>query len=108
MNNNNEQKIKSKAKKILEKINSNEGIYLIFGLSGCKYCIKSIEFVQSNNLPFKYYEISKYYEIFIPILNELSELDNKLNIDPNHRTFPVIFYNKKFLGGYAELSTIKF
>jgi glutaredoxin len=103
MNNNIQRKIVSTAKKILEKINSNDDIILIFGLSSCKYCKNSLEFVKNNNLQFKYYDMDKYYEIFIPILNKLSELNDKLCINPNHRTFPVIFYNKKFLGGYTEL-----
>ena len=47
--------------------------------------------------------MDKYYEIFIPILEKLIKLNPSLQINPEHRTFPVIFYNKKFIGGYSDL-----
>lgn len=103
MNKNIEKKVNSKANKILEKINMNENIYLFFGLESCGYCKKTLEFSRNNNLQFKYYDMDKYYTIFIPILDKLIELDPELKIDPEHRTFPVIFYNKKFIGGYTDL-----
>ena len=99
-------KVHSKANKILEKIKINTDTYLIFGLSTCGYCKKALEFSKTNDLQFKYYEMDKYYEIFIPILDKLIELDPSLKINPTHRTFPVIFYNKKFIGGYTDLVSI--
>ena len=99
-------KVDSKANKILEKIKMNADTYLIFGLSGCGYCKKSLAFSKNNNLQFKYYEMDKYYEIFIPILDKLIKLEPSLKINPTHRTFPIIFYNKKFIGGYTELVNI--
>lgn len=99
-------KVNSKAEQILEKIKINNDTYLIFGLSTCGYCKKAIAHSKTKNLQFKYYEMDKYYEIFIPILEKLIELDPSLKINPTHRTFPVIFYNKKFIGGYTELTNI--
>ena len=107
MDKNTERKIISKAEQMLEKINLNEDTFLIFGLSTCKYCKKALEYSKINSIQFKYYEMDKYYEIFIPILNKLTEFNNKLNIDSTHHTFPVIFYNKKFLGGYTDLIKYK-
>jgi len=107
MNENVERKVISKAGQMLEKINTNKDTFLIFGLSTCKYCKNALEHAEKNSLQFKYYEMDKYYEIFIPILNKLSELNSKLNIDPTHRTFPVIFYNKTFIGGYTDLVNYK-
>jgi glutaredoxin len=106
MDENMKKKVISKAKQIMEKINTNRNTYLIFGLSTCGYCKKALEFSKSNNLQFKYYEMDKYYEIFIPILEKLMKLGPGLKINPEHQTFPVIFYNKKFIGGYSELSKI--
>jgi glutaredoxin len=103
MNKNIEKKVNCKANQILEKINMNENTYLIFGLESCGYCKKTLTYLRSNNLQFKYYEMDEYYTIFIPILDKLIELEAELKIDPEHRTFPVIFYNKKFIGGYNEL-----
>jgi glutaredoxin len=107
MNENIKRKIISKAEQILEKIKLNNDTFLIFGLSTCKYCSNALNFSKVNSLQYKYYEMDKYHELFISILNKLSELNSKLNIDPNHQTFPVIFYNGKFIGGYSELTKYK-
>lgn len=96
-------KIEKKAKQILEKINTNDNTYLIFGISTCGYCKKTLSYMEENNLQYKYYVMDKYYEIFIPILDKLIDLSYDLKINPEHRTFPVIFYNKKFIGGYSDL-----
>lgn len=100
----NENTIEKKAIKILNKINTNANTYLIFGISTCGYCKKTLVYMKEKNLQYKYYEMDKYYEIFIPILEKLIRLNPSLQINPEHRTFPVIFYNKKFIGGYSDLS----
>ena len=99
----NENTIETNATQILKKINTNANTYLIFGLSTCGYCKKSLVYMKEKNLQYKYYEMDKYYEIFIPILEKLIKLNPSLKINPAHRTFPVIFYNKKFIGGYSDL-----
>lgn len=106
MQDNEEHKINKKANQILDKILKNNDMYLVFGLSTCGYCKKTINFLQEKNLQFKYYEMDKYYEIFVPILEKLIEIGSKLEIDPEHRTFPIIFYNQKFIGGYTDLIKI--
>ncbi len=100
-------KVETKAKQILEKIENNKDTYLILGISTCGYCKKALAYSKENNLQFKYYEMDKYYKIFIPILEKLIELDSSLEINPEHRTFPVIFKNHKFIGGYTDLIAIK-
>jgi hypothetical protein len=47
-------KIETKAKKILNKINTNPDTYLIFGLESCSYCKNSIAYAKEQNLQFKY------------------------------------------------------
>jgi glutaredoxin len=103
MNKHTQQIVNSKAIQIVEKINNNKNTFLIFGLSTCKYCKNALEFAEKNSLQFKYYEMDKYYEIFIPILEKITELYPSFDIDSTHQTFPVIFYNKKFIGGCSEL-----
>ncbi len=107
MNNEMIKKVETKAKQILEKIEHNKDTYLIFGISTCGYCKKALSYSKENNLQFKYYEMDKYYEIFIPILEKLIESDSSLEINPEHRTFPVIFLNHKFIGGYSDLIATK-
>lgn len=96
-------KIEKKANEILEKINTNNNTYLIFGISTCGYCKKTLTYMEEHKLQYKYYIMDNYYEIFVPILHKLINLNSNLKINPEHRTFPVIFYNKKFIGGYSDL-----
>lgn len=98
-----DKQVESKAKKILQKINSNPNTWLIFGLNDCKYCKNAVTYSTEKNLQFKYYSVDNYYDYFLNILKKLSELKPYLQIDPNHQTFPAIFYNGKFIGGYSEL-----
>jgi len=103
MKNNNQQIIISKTLQILYKINNNNNIFLIFGISNCKYCNNSKDLLNLNFLQYKFYNVEKYRNIFISILHELNNFDNNLNIDLSHQTFPAIFYNQKFIGGYTQL-----
>ena len=92
-----------KAKQILDKIDANKDTYLIFGISTCGYCKKTILYMNEHNLRYKYYDLDKYYEIFIMILNQIRKMRPSLNIKTDHQTFPIIFYNNKFVGGYNDL-----
>lgn len=99
-------KIIKKTKQILEKIYNNKNTYLVFGISSCSYCKKTIELLETKNLKFKYYDMTNHYSIFPSILHQLHALDNKLFIDKMHETFPVIFYNKLFIGGFTDLNNM--
>ena len=91
----------SKLNILYKKINSKD--IIIFGLSYCGYSAKTIEFLKKKNIKFKYYIIDKYYNIFINLLHQLSNINSNLNINTEHKTFPVIFIKNKFIGGYNEL-----
>jgi glutaredoxin len=101
-------KIDSVADKIFTKIDElkNVNSYVIFGLSNCPYCKNALKYVDENKLKYKYYNVDKYYKIFIPILEKLIKNHPELNINPSHKTFPVIFNKGLFIGGYTDL--IKF
>jgi glutaredoxin len=99
-------KVNSVANKIITKITNNKDIYLIFGRDTCGFCKRTLEILTKKNLQFKFYEVDKYYEIFIQILHKIHVLSPQLNIDLNHDTFPVIFYNEKFIGGFNNLKQI--
>ena len=94
-----------KINKLYEKINNNKDI-IVFGLLNCMYCKKTIEILKKNNINFRYYPIDKYFKLFFKILQKLNELYPNLNINTSHKTVPVIFYKKKFVGGYNEISKI--
>jgi glutaredoxin len=89
-------------KKIYSKIN-NDTDYIVFGLSYCIFCKKTIEFLQKNNISHKYYLIDDYKEIFMTNFVKLEKEYQSLNINSLHNTVPIIFYKKKFIGGYTDL-----
>ena len=89
--------------KLYKKINKNNDVVIVFGLSTCGYCNAAIEYLNKNSIPYKYYKINKYYNIFFKILLKLVKIHPELMFDITHKTFPVIFINKKFIGGYSDL-----
>lgn len=92
--------------KLYKKIVKNSNKVVLFGLSYCGYCKSAIKFLKKKDVPFKYYQIDKYYDVFFYILNKLIEVHPELAFDTNHKTFPVIFINGKFIGGYSDLIKI--
>jgi glutaredoxin len=92
--------------KLYKKINKNNTVVLVFGISTCGYCKAAIKYLQEKNIPYKYYKIDKYYNIFFKILTKLNKKHPDLIYDTNHLTYPIIFINKKFIGGYSELIDI--
>lgn len=88
--------------KIYLKINNNND-YIVFGLSQCIFCKNTIDFLQKNNINYKYYLIDKFKELFFKNFLKLANIYPKLNINLEHNTVPIIFYKKKFIGGYTEL-----
>lgn len=95
----------SKIEKLYKKINNDDYI-IIFGSKTCIYCKKALELLKDNNLNYKYYSMDNFYDLFFKVLIELSYNKPNLNINQGHKTIPVIFYKKKFIGGYTELLKI--
>jgi len=96
------QELKKYAQNLITKINKTNKL-IIFGLSYCGYTIKAKEFAIKKRISFKYIEIDDKYNIFFTILTIANKLNPNLDIDLNHSTFPIIFYNNKFIGGYDDL-----
>jgi glutaredoxin len=97
--------MEKKINKLIKVINkcAENNYVLLLGLSYCPYTIKSKNYLKSNNIKYIYFTIDKYYDIFIDLLNQLNNKDSSFEININHKTFPIIFYNNKFIGGYSEL-----
>lgn len=95
--------MEKKISKLYKKINNDNVKIVIFGLSYCGYTEEAIKFLKKKKIPYKYYIIDKYYTIFLEMLTKIGKENENLEIDLNHKTFPIIFLNKKFLGGYNEL-----
>ena len=99
-----------KVNKLIKKINeySDKNLVLLLGLSQCPYTLKSKNYLNSKNIKYKYYSIDKYRNIFFELLQKINEIEKSFNININHNTFPIIFINNKFIGGYSELIQYEF
>lgn len=102
---NNKTKTELNVDKLYDKINNNTH-FIIFGLSTCIFCRKTIELLESKNIKYKYYLIDDFYNLFFETFKNLSHIYPNLNIDSTHKTVPVIFYKKNFIGGYTSLNSI--
>jgi glutaredoxin len=88
---------------LYKKIVKNNDKVVVFGLSTCGYCKSTIKYLKEKNIPYKFYNINKIYNIFFKLLLKVKELHPELSFEPNHKTVPVIFYNEFFIGGYSDL-----
>jgi len=93
---------------LYNKIKNKNKEIIFFGLQFCKYCKKTLEFVKKNNISYKYYAIDNYYDKFFKLFVKTEKIYKELEINPYHKTVPVIFINGKFIGGYNELKNIYF
>jgi len=77
------------------KLIANKGINM-FTKKGCGYCDKSKELLKNKNIKYQFIEVTDLtkHELF-------ASIDNYTN---KYRTFPLIFVNDKFIGGFSELS----
>jgi len=96
-------KLNTNVDTLYNKIN-NDTHFVVFGLSTCIFCRKTIELLKSKNIKYKFYNIDEIYNLFFKTFVELVVEYPKLDIDPTHKTVPVIFYKKKFIGGFTNLN----
>jgi glutaredoxin len=82
--------------------NPSESGFTIYSKSGCPNCIKVKKLLKDNNINFNLIDSDEYIiedkDFFLNYIKEISNVEVK--------TFPIIFYDKKFIGGYSE--TIKY
>lgn len=76
---------------VTKKQNSNK--WIVYSKNGCPYCVKALNFLSEEEEEINVVECTSK--------NELPE--NHRNITGEHRTFPMIFANDEFVGGYTEL-----
>jgi glutaredoxin 3 len=72
--------------------------FTIYSKSGCPNCIKAKTLLKSKHLLFNVVECDEYLiedkDNFLTCIKELANQEVK--------TFPIIFYDEKFIGGYNE------
>lgn len=69
-------------------------MYIIYGIPNCLYCSKTKQLLDDMKIQYTYHVIQTDKTEF---LNNMSSKTN------NQRTFPLIFYNDDFIGGFMEL-----
>ena len=65
--------------------------YVVIGKSGCKYCVKAIEFLERAETEYVYIDIKDI------------NMDSLQKVNKNWKTVPQIFLRKDFIGGFSEL-----
>lgn len=98
-------KLNTNVDTLYKKIN-NKTHLVVFGLSSCIFCRKTIELLKIKNIKYKFYNIDDIYNLFFKTFNDLSHEYPNLDIDPTHKTVPIIFYKKKFIGGFTNLNNM--
>jgi glutaredoxin len=76
--------------------------FTIYSKSGCPNCTKAKALLQSKNLLFEVIDCDEYIienkETFLSFIISLTNKEVK--------TFPIIFYDGKFVGGYNEVKFV--
>lgn len=98
-------KLNTNVETLYNKINNNTH-FVVFGLSTCIFCSKTIELLKSKNIKYKFYNIDDIYNLFFKTFYELANEYHNIDIDSTHKTVPIIFYKKKFIGGFTNLNNM--
>lgn len=73
---------------------------MVYSKPGCKYCKMAIELLQEKGIEFDVKTLDPDVN-----LSKYTLQVNSLKKSTGHKTFPFIFINNKFIGGYQELKT---
>lgn len=74
-----------------------DGVWTVYGADWCPYCIKTKNLLVSKDVDFEYVDIDDLK------INKQDIIDLAGN---GHKTIPMIFNGKKFIGGYSDLHKI--
>ena len=61
----------------------------------CKYCAEALQILHSKNITFKELPVSEHLE-----------LSQEINKTYKHMTYPMVFLDKKFVGGCSDLKLL--
>lgn len=68
---------------------------MIFSKNNCKYCTQSYEYLDNLH--------QKYYTLVLENTDHDIKIKKYIIENTDHKTFPFIYINGKFIGGYTEL-----
>jgi glutaredoxin len=98
VNNSSRKSIRNSSTRTKKSNKSETPSWEIYTKKGCYYCEKAKLLLTKHGLPFKSVEIKDSNRDSI-----YKKIDEKTD---SYRYFPVIFKNKKFIGGYTEIEKI--
>jgi len=83
----------------MEFVKPSPNSYTIYSKTGCPYCVKAKALLENLTPPTYIVDCDEYLkqhkEEFLDFVKRLAD-------GVEHRTFPVVFYEGKFVGGYKE------
>jgi glutaredoxin len=88
---------------IQKKIDSNDDLFTVFYSKWCPYSMNALSLLKENKLSFKAYLIDDIKGEIKGLLNCLKDNKDITNFNIQHKTRPIIFHKKKFIGGYSDL-----
>jgi len=75
-----------------------DGLYTVYTRSGCSYCKMVMELLKNEDPPADEICCDEYIAhskpLFLQFIKQISGQD--------HKTFPVVFLDGEFIGGYTE------
>lgn len=90
---------------IIKKIlNADPDTYVIFFVYECPYCTRALRMLRESGLKYKGYNINDINGSMPKLLKVLNDNAELVGFNRNHRTKPIIFLNKKLIGGSDDLS----
>lgn len=75
--------------------------YIIFFIRSCGYCQSALKCLRETGVKYKGYDINDIG--MQELLAVLKENADQIGFDTSHHTKPIIFLNKRFIGGSSEL-----
>ena len=88
-------------KKILD---AEPDTFVIFFVEECPYCQKALWLLRKNEVKYKGYNIHDIEGDMPELLRVLNENSDVIDFNKLHRTKPIIFLNKTFIGGSDSLA----
>ena len=93
------------ANPIINKIlTADDNTYVIFFVYECPYCRRALEMLRKYNIKYKGYNINDIKGGMPELLQVLNSNAEIIGFNTSHRTKPIIFLNKKFIGGSDDLA----
>jgi glutaredoxin len=80
----------------------DDNLYVVFYSSTCWHSMRLLNYLKSNKIDFKGYDVNVKPGRFNDLLADLNANSAAVQFDTTHRTKPIVFYKGKYIGGATE------